>query len=250
MSNNLEGPRIADNQITGHHRTANDMVERLDAAITADVEILVDDTNSVSVALNNYQAFRFYLTEGSPAVDGDFNVEIDFGTTRGLTFWINTTSYTASIYVPTYGTPVTLPPGESVLLDCDGVMMRPAGATASKPFYFTVAASDETTAITSGTGKLTFRMPAHVSLSEIRASLTTAQSSGSIFTIDVNESGSSILSTKLTIDNTEKTSTTASTPAVISDADIADDSEITIDIDQVGDGTAKGVKITFIGTSY
>ena len=51
-----------------------------------------------------------------------------------------------------------------------------------------------------------------------------------------------------TIDNTEKTSTTASTPAVISDSSLADDAEITIDIDQVGDGTAKGLKVTLIGT--
>jgi len=57
-----------------------------------------------------------------------------------------------------------------------------------------------------------------------------------------------ILSTKLTIDNTEKTSTTAATAAVISDTALADDAEITIDIDQIGDGTAKGLKITLIGT--
>lgn len=113
--------------------------------------------------------------------------------------------------------------------------------------FFTVAASDETTALTAGTGKLTFRMQYAMTLSEVRASLNVAQSSGSIFTVDINENGSSILSTKLTIDNTEKTSTTANTPAVISDTGLADDAEITIDIDQVGNGTAKGLKITFIG---
>jgi hypothetical protein len=82
---------------------------------------------------------------------------------------------------------------------------------------------------------------------EVRASLTTAQASGSIFTVDINESGTSILSTKLTIDNTEKTSVTAATPAVISDSSLADDAEITVDIDQIGNGTAKGLKITLIG---
>jgi len=69
-----------------------------------------------------------------------------------------------------------------------------------------------------------------------------------IFTVDINEGGTSILSTKLTIDNTEKTSTTAATPAVISDTALADDAEITIDIDQIGNGTAKGLKVTIIGT--
>jgi hypothetical protein len=84
-------------------------------------------------------------------------------------------------------------------------------------------------------------------LMSVRASLTTAQSSGSIFTVDINDGGSSVLSTKLTIDNTEKTSTTATTPAVISSSSIADDAEITIDIDQIGNGTATGLKVTLIG---
>jgi hypothetical protein len=116
------------------------------------------------------------------------------------------------------------------------------------PTEIQLAASDETTALTAGTAKVTFRMPHAMTLTAVRASLTTAQASGSIFTVDINESGTSILSTKLTIDNTEKTSTTAATPAVISDTALADDAEITIDIDQIGDGTAKGLKITLIGT--
>ena len=116
------------------------------------------------------------------------------------------------------------------------------------PVEIQLAASDETTALTAGTAKVTFRMPHAMTLTAVRASLTTAQASGSIFTVDINESGTSILSTKLTIDNTEKTSTTAATPAVISDTALADDAEITIDIDQIGDGTATGLKITLIGT--
>ncbi|MNE94118.1 hypothetical protein D3C80_1920490 [compost metagenome] len=90
-------------------------------------------------------------------------------------------------------------------------------------------------------------MPYEFTLTAVRASLTVAQTSGNILTIDINESGSSILSTKLTIDNTEKTSTTAAEAAVISDSSLADDAEITIDIDQVGDGSAKGLKVTLIG---
>jgi hypothetical protein len=52
--------------------------------------------------------------------------------------------------------------------------------------------------------------------------------------VDINEAGTSVLSTKLSIDASEKTSTTAATAAVISDSALADDAEITIDIDQVG----------------
>ena len=110
-----------------------------------------------------------------------------------------------------------------------------------------VAASDETTALTTGSAKVTFRMAYGVVLTAVRASLTTAQASGSIFTVDINEEGTTVLSTKLTIDNTEKTSTTAATAAVISDTSLADDAEMTVDIDQIGDGTARGLKIVLIG---
>lgn len=108
------------------------------------------------------------------------------------------------------------------------------------------AASDETTALTTGTAKLTFRMPHAMTLTAVRASLSTASSSGAV-TVGINEGGSTILSTDLTIDQGEKTSTTAATPAVISDAALADDAEITIDIDGAGTG-AKGLKVTLIGT--
>lgn len=110
-----------------------------------------------------------------------------------------------------------------------------------------IACSDETTALTAGTAKVTFRMPFAMTLTAVRASLTTAQATGAIFTVDINEAGVSIISTKLTIDNTEKTSVTAATPPVISDASLADDAEITVDIDQIGDGTAKGLKVWLIG---
>lgn len=116
------------------------------------------------------------------------------------------------------------------------------------PKSLTIAVSDESTALTTGTAKITFRMPYAMTVTAVRASLSTAQTSGNILTVDINDSGTTILSTKLTIDNTEKTSTTAVTPPVISDTALADDAEITIDIDQIGDGTAKGLKVTIIGT--
>jgi hypothetical protein len=110
-----------------------------------------------------------------------------------------------------------------------------------------IACSDESTALTTGTAKVTFRMPYAFTLSGVRASLTTAQGGGSIFTVDINEGGVSVLSTKLTIDNAEKSSLTAAAAPVISDGSLADDAEVTIDIDQVGDGTAKGLKVVLIG---
>jgi len=110
-----------------------------------------------------------------------------------------------------------------------------------------VACSDETTALTTGNAKSTFRMPYAFTLTAVRASVTTAPV-GSTLTVDINEAGSTILSTKITIDASEKTSTTAATPPVISDTSLADDAQITIDIDQVGSSTAgAGLKVTLIG---
>ena len=116
------------------------------------------------------------------------------------------------------------------------------------PVELIVACSDESTALTTGAAKVTFRMPYNMKLTDVRASVGTAPTGATII-VDINEGGSTILSTELTIDASEKTSTTASVPVVISDDDLADDAEITIDIDQIGSTIAgAGLKVTFIGT--
>lgn len=110
-----------------------------------------------------------------------------------------------------------------------------------------VACSDETTALTTGAGKITFRMPYAFALAEVRASVNTAPT-GAALVVDINESGTTILSTKLSIDASEKTSKTAATPPVISDNALADDAEISIDIDAVGSTIAgAGLKVYLIG---
>ena len=109
--------------------------------------------------------------------------------------------------------------------------------------FMTVALSDETTAITTGVSKITFRAPFAMTLYQIpRASLSTASSSG-IPEIDINKNGTTIFSTRLTIDANEKTSTTAATPAILSTTTFADDDEISMDIDVAGTSAA-GLKVT------
>ncbi|MGC4068414.1 MAG: hypothetical protein QM784_27965 [Polyangiaceae bacterium] len=108
--------------------------------------------------------------------------------------------------------------------------------------YLEFALSDETTAITTGTGKLTWRAPFAMTITGVRASVATASSSG-LPTVDINEGGTTIMSTnKLTIDASEKTSVTAATAAGVTDTAIADDAEITFDIDVAGTG-ATGLKV-------
>lgn len=111
-----------------------------------------------------------------------------------------------------------------------------------------IAAGDETSDLTTGASKAVFRMPYAMTLLDVRASVTTAPT-GADLVVDINETGASVLdSNKLTVDAGEKTSTTASTPAVITDADLADDAEITVDIDQIGSTVAgTGLKVYLIG---
>ncbi len=192
---------------------------------TGSTYVLIGDGTSVDVVGVGASSFVRYDVAQTLSNDDKARVQ----TTLGMSIYALTSSLssylTSSTASSTYGT-----------------------IAQAKTEYLVLAASDESTALTTGTTKVTFRMPYAMTLSGVRCSLTTAQTSGSILTVDINEGGTTILSTKLTIDNTEKTSTTAATPPVISDTALADDAEITIDIDQVGDGTAKGLKITLIGT--
>ena len=121
-------------------------------------------------------------------------------------------------------------------------------ASGDIPCEIGVACSDETTNLTSGVAKATFRMPYTMYLTEVRANVNTAPS-GSTILVDVNKNGSTIFSTRVSIDASEKTSVTAATTFVLSTTSLANDDEITVDIDQIGSSTAgKGLKIWLIGT--
>lgn len=109
-----------------------------------------------------------------------------------------------------------------------------------------IALGNETTPAVVGTNIVRFTVPYNFTLSEVVLSASIAQASGSILTVDVNQGGTSILSTKLTIDNTETSSVTAATPAVISTAALIKGSVISVDIDQIGT-TAAGLKLYLVG---
>ena len=107
---------------------------------------------------------------------------------------------------------------------------------------------DETTDLSVGNAKKTFRLPYAFNVSEIRVSVNTAPIGSSII-VDINKNGTSIFNTKASIDSTEETSVTSSAAYNIKTPFLASDDEITIDIDQVGSGTTgKGLKLLIIGT--
>jgi len=134
---------------------------------------------------------------------------------------------------------------ESVTLHCDGSNWYVSESHYAEHIPFAI--SDETTALTTGTAKLTWRFGAR----DFRyvgayASINTVSSSGTP-TFDVNDDGTSIFgANKLSIDVSEKTTATATTAVTIAEAVIAADSEITFDIDTAGTGAA-GAKVTIVG---
>lgn len=114
-----------------------------------------------------------------------------------------------------------------------------------------IAISDETTAITTGTAKASWSFPTAWTVVGVYGTLNTVSSSGTP-TFDINEEGTSIISTKIVIDVSEKTGGssgyqgTAAGAAVISDSAIAAFAQMTVDIDTAGTG-AKGAKVCLIG---
>jgi hypothetical protein len=137
----------------------------------------------------------------------------------------------------------------SGLLAVEGVnLASQTGANAAKQ-TIAIACGDEVTATAAATAVVTFHMPYAFTLTGIKAGVTTAPV-GSVLTVDLNEAGSTVLTTKLTIDAGEKTSGTAATAAVIGGAGpaLADNALMTIDVDGVGSGTAgAGLKVYLIG---
>lgn len=94
---------------------------------------------------------------------------------------------------------------------------------------------------------ITFRMPFGMNLTNTKLSLNTAPTLSKLI-VDVKKNGTTIFSTLPSIDTGSTTSVSSSTPAVISNSNLSDDSIITIMTTQVGSGAAgKGLKVTFIG---
>jgi len=110
------------------------------------------------------------------------------------------------------------------------------------------ALGDETSDIEVGTSVLTFQMPNYATtLLWVSVNVKTAPT-GSSAIFDLNEGVSSVLSTKISIDAEEKNSEDSSIPPVISDATIAANAIMTMDIDQIGStiaGTAPKVWIYY-----
>ena len=254
-STNLGAPEILESQ-SNKVVTANEAIDYLDQAGNSVNVVTVDATaDTAGILLTQAQLAAGVVQRlTASGADGAFNLRLP-GTIARLFIVDNQSGFSATVMVDpdedgADGTTVVVADTEIKVLFSDGTdVVEIANADAgggSSTKTLTVAVSDETTDITTGVAKLTFRAPQAMTITAVRASLGTVSSSG-LVTVDINEAGASILSTKLTIDASELTSTTAVTPPVISDSSIADDAEITIDIDGAGTG-AKGLKVTLVYT--
>ena len=229
-----------------------------------------DPTDSHDFSALSNEIMRL-SADGTLDLDGDITLT---GTVDGIDVATDVTANTAKVTNATHSGDVTGSGALSIAADAvtyakmqnvvadDRILGNISGADSAVaeltgaqvlalltlPVELTVAVSDEDTDLTTGTAKLTFRMPYAMTLTEVRASVNTAPTGANIV-VDVNEAGTTVLSTKISIDEDDKTSSFSSTPPVISDSALADDAEMTIDLDQIGSTIAgKGLKVTLIGT--
>lgn len=240
----LEIPEIPTGVVNAY-LVANAAIRALESAFTGSKDI---DLGSSNQTISDGDFFKFYAFN---AINNAVSRTMTVPQTLRVFSVINSGS--ADLSVARGSTIITVVVGEFAIFYADGstngLKKSAGGGSGSASLQnISVACSDETTALTAGI-KTTFRMPYGFTLAQVRASLTTAQASGSTLTVDIKQGGSSILSTLITIDNTEKTSTTAATPAVISVSPLTDDAEVTVEITQVGDGSAEGLKVYLIGYS-
>ena len=138
--------------------------------------------------------------------------------------------------------------GDINLKPCPGRALQQNGVDISiaQPYELAYAITDETTTIFSVLEAAKFHVPRSFTLTEVWASVSFQSSSGPI-TIDINKNGSSIFSTRLTIDENEYTSLTAAVAPVLNTITFTKGDRITVDIDQ-GGANATGLKIYLLGT--
>jgi len=107
---------------------------------------------------------------------------------------------------------------------------------------FIMACSPIDEDLTTGTHVAYFTMPFDFTVTHVFCDVSVAPT-GSAITVDINDGGGSILSTKLTIDVSETSSRSAATAAVISDSTILAGYRVSVDIDAVG-STVAGQNLT------
>lgn len=149
----------------------------------------------------------------------------------------------------TYVLPRALLAGEGIEIAQDttlGTLTFSAETDARSLVFQYDISGDETTSLTTGTAKRTWRMPIPFTVLGAQASLTNPSTGGAVV-VDVNANGTSLFgANKLSIDEGGEWTGTAATPVDLDAQTLEEGTELTFDIDD--DGTsAEGLKVYLIG---
>lgn len=119
------------------------------------------------------------------------------------------------------------------------------GDAAPQDMHEFVLLGDKTTALATGESTVDFFFPFDGTLKAVYGGASTVQASGSVLTMDIKINGTSILSTLITVDNGDRSSYTADTPAAISAPSVLRGDRATFHITQVGTG-GKGAWVQLV----
>lgn len=189
---------------------------------------LETDTNKFKVGDGSlaWTALSYYNYADSIILTGGTNITISDGYSIALDASIDLTSMSAdTIY--------------SGATDVSTLFAAAGTVPTTYEYDLVVAATDETTAITTGAAKVTFYAPNNFTLTGASATLTTAGSTSSV--VDLNYNASTVFASPITLAsgiyyNTSATTTTA----------IVRYGKFTVDIDTAGTGAA-GLKVMLLG---
>lgn len=203
-------------------------------------------TTTSSDALSNKTLTAPKIVSGDFIADANGNELIIFTTTASAVNEITYANAAAG------NSPTITASGGDTNIDLK-LQGKGSGIVKGERHYFQVRLKDSTTALTTGTaigGDFRISPKRAITIKSVGAYVDTAPTGASLLTIDINEAGSTILSTKITLDASEKTSETAATAPVISDATIAADGVVTFDIDQVGSTVAGSGLVVWVEYEY
>lgn len=131
-------------------------------------------------------------------------------------------------------------PGDVVWYVSTGAAWFKVSEANSTYIIIQLVANDGVLAV--GTGLGLIPIPWGKRLVAVHAEVATAGLTG-LTTIDINKNGTTMLSTKITLDSGEEGSDTASTPAVISVSEVAENDVLTFDVDGISSTAPLGLTI-------
>jgi hypothetical protein len=186
----------------------------------------------IAVVTGTYPSFTVTATEVDGSISNEGILGVGAGGSNDATITTNTSTGSAVTVSGGYHTLVT----ETTNSNGGTINI----ATAIDTMCMVIACSDETSNLTTGMAKVTFRAPFKMKVTAVRLNVNTSPAGADII-VNIKEAGNTLFSVKPQVDAGQLTSTSAPT---FSDTDLADNAEMTIDIDQVGSSTAgKGLKV-------